>query len=114
MPPFLLFSQRSCVNDVDRVILVHHKNYLEQAASTASAPDQPFVFLDLSWIGTTCDTDHPFRFFGRNAMFSDVLYVPVIPAEVMNLLCKKISVRSTVKHNVGCRAESERKGIAAR
>ena len=70
------------MNDVNRVILVHHENHLEQAASTATAPDQPFVFLDLSWIGMTRGTDRPFRVFGRNTMFSNVLTVPVIPAEV--------------------------------
>jgi hypothetical protein len=70
------------MNDVHRVILIQDEDDLEQSPSIPATPDQPLVVLaaQRKWV---CGLHHhPLGFLDRDAMRSDVLDIPVVPAKV--------------------------------
>jgi hypothetical protein len=87
--PLLLVGQRSGVNHVNCLIVVQNEDRLDEAASSAFSPHEPFILVDLSREGTASTRDHHLSFSGQNAVFADVLDIPTISAELHELVMQE-------------------------
>ena|GEM_PF-6889106 len=60
------------MDTVNRIVLVDHKDHLQQATTAASTPDEPFVILPVKGIGSASVPDHHFGFIGAYSVHGKV------------------------------------------
>ena len=61
---------------------------------TTFSPNEPLILVNLPWEGTSSASDHELSFILEYAVFADVPNIPIVPAKLLNLLCKKMTARS--------------------
>jgi hypothetical protein len=80
------------VDHVNGFDLVEHEDRLKESAPLTLSPHQPLVVLDLSREWASSCTDQELNFFGSNAVFSDVLDIPIVPSKVHEFVMQEIDL----------------------
>jgi len=70
------------MDHIDSIIFVEDKHHLMQPAVAPGPPHKPLSIATVFWIRLLCVGNDPLRVFRIDAVPSDVINVPVIPAEV--------------------------------
>jgi hypothetical protein len=84
--PLLSIGEGPCVDHVDGPIFVQYENNLKKPPALSSAPDKPFIIFNPPWERTSRPEHHDFSLLWKDPMSTHMVDVPVIPAEVHELI----------------------------
>ena len=91
------------MDDKNCIVRINDEAHLKQPTTTASADNIESVAADFLRIRRTGIANYRFRFFRRDAMFGDVVDVPINPSEhgipPHNLIMEESQVESSQREN---------------